>query len=742
MAQTVEDSLVVRMEATLRKFERQMDGGRKAAVRAATGAEQAWKRSGTQITANANRAATGLGRLSNVSGSSRFVLQNTANQIGDMAIQLEGGTNAFRVMGQQIPQVLGGFGALGGALGVLGPLLGTVAALGLPLAAMYFTMGEDAEEAADKTKTFADRLSEAESAIAALDSAVAQFGTLEGLREKYGEITEEVRELALELLRMEERAAKLKVGAVIDDITGSIESAVGAVGAVDLALSQVGTEEAREQIARLQQDIEAIEQRREAGLFVDQAELNLLAQMREELAALQGDFTNLGSLADDVKLPPELLAQLNQAQAALQAAQDAGDFGAVADQWGIIRDLVREAGNVFEDGFVAKLNEAESLARETAKDMDDARKAAEGIESVDLASAIGGGADAAKRMAEELGVALEVAQKLQGLGRGTPDGEVIFDPRDPNFDPVLAALARANEGPERLFENGPSRSPRSSRSRGGGGSSAVEPDLFASAEKQLESLNRQIEMIGKTQGEVAELTAKYKLLDEAKKRGLDLDKEQIGTGETLRQEIERQAGAIGDLSQRYEDARSRAAFFEQQQDSVKNGMLDAIVEGENLAGVLADVAKSFARASLEAALFGTGPFSSGGGGGGGGLLSGLFSGIAGGFDSGGTIPAGKVGAVAGFGAELLSGGTIVRGPARVTSRADTARMMGGGSMTNLQVNIVNEGGQRLEETGRERRRGPNGQEVIDIAVSDSISSGKQDGVFKSRFGAQTQTVKR
>ena len=60
MAQSVEDTLLVRMEASLRKFERQMEGGRKAAESSAVRSERAWKRAGDKITANSNRAASGL----------------------------------------------------------------------------------------------------------------------------------------------------------------------------------------------------------------------------------------------------------------------------------------------------------------------------------------------------------------------------------------------------------------------------------------------------------------------------------------------------------------------------------------------------------------------------------------------------------------------------------------------------------------------------------------------------------
>lgn len=622
MAQSVEDSLIVRMEASLRKFERQMEGGRVAAVKAAKGSEAAWTRAGTQIQANANRATSGIARMTQVSGAGRFVLQNTANQIGDIAVQLESGTNAFRVAGQQLPQILGGFGALGGTLGILAPLLGTVAAIGLPIAGMLFAMGDEADKADPKLKTFADRLDDTEAAIKRFQAAADLAGPdgLEALGDRFGEITDDVRELALELLEMEERAARLKIGQILDEVSASIEKAAGAVGGVDLALAQVGTEAAREQIALLLEQIAEIEQRRDAGLFVDQSEIALLAQMREELAALQGDMANLGSLADDVRLPPDLLAGLAEAQAQFAAAKDAADFEAVAKELQRIKNAMQELGDTFSQEVIDRVVQGEIVAREMAKAAEDAKAAAEGIADVDLAGGISSAASEAVRLAQALGVSLDTARKIAALG---PQGKTNpvgrgrgGDPRD--FGGSAFDIQNA-EGTEFLANFKP---PKAARGRSGGGSKKDDEPFFADAEKQIEALNRQIEMIGKTNREITEMTARYKLLDEAKKRGLDLDKEQIGTGETLRQEIDRQAETIGKLTEVKEEAAQKAQEVARLNQQMKDAFLNAAIEGEGLTGILEGLARSLARAALEAAFFKTGPLS-----GGGGILGGLFSGL-------------------------------------------------------------------------------------------------------------------
>ena len=87
---------------------------------------------------------------------------------------------------------------------------------------------------------------------------------------------------------------------------------------------------------------------------------------------------------------------------------------------------------------------------------------------------------------------------------------------------------------------------KGSRGRKGG---REKDSLHEIGQKELENLERQIEMIGKTDAQVAELTARYKLLDEAKKRGIDLDSKQAGSSQTVREQIDEQAAAIGRLTE-------------------------------------------------------------------------------------------------------------------------------------------------------------------------------------------------
>ena len=124
MTGNTENALVVRMEATLARFERQMRRGRQVARETSTGIERDFANIERRIGRSTARSAQGLTGVMNVSRQSRFVLQNSIAQFGDMAVQLEQGTAMSRVLGQQLPQLAGGFGALVGALGTVVRLLG------------------------------------------------------------------------------------------------------------------------------------------------------------------------------------------------------------------------------------------------------------------------------------------------------------------------------------------------------------------------------------------------------------------------------------------------------------------------------------------------------------------------------------------------------------------------------------------------------------------------------------------
>lgn len=115
--------------------------------------------------------------------------------------------------------------------------------------------------------------------------------------------------------------------------------------------------------------------------------------------------------------------------------------------------------------------------------------------------------------------------------------------------------------------------------------------------------------------------------------------------------------------------------------------------------------------------------------GGGDLFGGLFAGL---FDRGGRIGAGQFGIVGERGPE------IVTGPANVTSRVDTARMMNGN--TQIEFKVVNN--RSGNEVTQRRERGPDGRTVLIAEINEAATTGQLDRGFGSRFGAQPQKARR
>ena len=88
-------------------------------------------------------------------------MQNVGYQVQDLAVQIGSGTSAFRAMGQQLPQLLSGFGPVGIAIG-------TISAVVIPLAGALLNTGESAEEAGRRAGKAAENLKKMQEAQAAI----------------------------------------------------------------------------------------------------------------------------------------------------------------------------------------------------------------------------------------------------------------------------------------------------------------------------------------------------------------------------------------------------------------------------------------------------------------------------------------------------------------------------------------------------------------------------------------------
>ncbi|MEX5600697.1 hypothetical protein [Pseudophaeobacter sp. C1-32P7] len=434
MAQSVEDTLLVRMEASLRKFERQMEGGRKAAESSAVRSERAWKRAGDKITANSNRAASGLQRLSSVGGQGRFVLQNTANQIGDIAVQMQGGTSASRALGQQLPQLFGGFAALGGPLGLIGPLLGTVAALGLPVAGVLINIGDAAETLDDKMKS----LKESISAVKSAQELSATSGT--DLLKNYGDLADEARAI----FEINRQIASIRASSALTDVGQKFGGKIGVKGLFGVPPEEV--RELEEAVASYERELEGLNQAykksdqefAKADRRIDEINAKL-ASLREVRGSI-GDIAEMfGVTADQAR---ELAAQIAAAGAAQGADQQAQAWSDVSTYLEAVVGTEREAtdeGKRFREQIVEVAIKALQLSK------------------IDLASGISAGADQAERLKEELAAALALQNRInfqdskEYSGRGGDPRRVGNDDytSDLNYksiDDIISDLTKSRGG--------------------------------------------------------------------------------------------------------------------------------------------------------------------------------------------------------------------------------------------------------------------------------------------------------
>lgn len=133
------------------------------------------KTSAMQADSAVEQMGTSVARTSRgLSGRQTFIFQNTANQLGDIAVQASMGTNMFRVLGMQLPQIAGGFALLGGAVGIVAPILGVIAAIGFPILAVFTSMNKESEELGDNFDRLSDNITRFRNLNTVIDEEFAE----------------------------------------------------------------------------------------------------------------------------------------------------------------------------------------------------------------------------------------------------------------------------------------------------------------------------------------------------------------------------------------------------------------------------------------------------------------------------------------------------------------------------------------------------------------------------------------
>ena len=376
-------------------------GGRKAAAEM-----EGFTRSGNAVSASSVRM--------------RGNIQNVAFQFQDMAVQAEMGVSAVRIFSQQVPQLLGGFGALGA-------VAGAVVGIGVPLAAALLGAGKAAEDSKEKVDAFNEILEDhaemvknaaAEKAKANTEEWLEALDEEEGYYDRINSRLERQVALQTKLQALKSGAdsaeREAQIAAIEADPNKSESEKIKAVAAIReqdakakadakktelanaAALAEKQAAEAQAKADRQAADAAAASQRR-ADLEAKQAALEAKtvagAEAGKNLPKLEGDLAaaergaafainpetgetmpGYAKFQQDIeRLKAEIAAAKKAAADAITAAKDRGTVGAEVDAAKTgekkQQDEARAARDAVENA-AGKSATAAALAREGSPQID------------------------------------------------------------------------------------------------------------------------------------------------------------------------------------------------------------------------------------------------------------------------------------------------------------------------------------------------------------------------------------
>lgn len=329
--------------------------------------EQGMKRAsstfGRQASAIEGRAKQMEGRMvksfGGISRQGRATFGNVSQQLQDVVVQAQMGTDAFRILGQQGPQIAGAFGPVGAAFGVLVALGATLAPALLGVAAS----SKDVQKAFEKLKDAQAGLKESQDLLNL---------NLEEMRQRFGENVEEANRLRVELAKIgvaEVTAQIRNLNEVLSDTFASFTDA--AAVPLDEAFSGRGQVEARR---RFIEDLKEIEEA--FGLLPDQA-VRLNAAMRQfnnatTLEAQSAEMEKISRLLEEFRvdlstIPPEIRKAIGlQAQnrlALLESEKAASDLNEAIERGADSTGRFEGAAMRLKREIKEAADEAERLSR-------------------------------------------------------------------------------------------------------------------------------------------------------------------------------------------------------------------------------------------------------------------------------------------------------------------------------------------------------------------------------------------
>ncbi len=512
-------------------------------------------------------------------GLNSGMIQNASYQIGDFAVQVAGGVSPSTALAQQLPQLLGGFGAVGAVAGAL-------VAIGAPLAAAFLSSGEGAGTLADHLDALDDAMSRAHDI-----SEIMKLSQVE-LADKFAGTSEQVRTL---VASMREAALSDLDARIAEAGTAGFARIQESIKSTRIALAQMGLEfTGADAIHQLALDL---------GLTEEKAEAAKVAMERFNAASSSADRNS--AMLDTLQMLESWKAEMGELPPAAVALYE--EVRKVAPE---IAEAARQAANIGPAASTASDSVA-ALAAQATRAADELARAASNAMSLAAQgqSALRESAIRLKYKGDAVGEAGALAAERWKSQAGDYSGAdpILRQELDKQRDAFIAnaeataqnqqALAAWNEE-QRKAASAAAKSQRAGESEAKKEARKLEREAEA-RKKVIEGLEFERDQIGRTDLE-------RKIAQETRRADVDLYSEQgrhiaelVGEMERLRAEGERVDAVNGFLSQSF------TGLFEGAQHGIK-GLLDAV---SDLAARLADMAMSNAFESLL----------TGGGAGGGGL---------------------------------------------------------------------------------------------------------------------------
>lgn len=511
-------------------------------------------------------------------------------QIQDFAVQVASGQSAMMAFTQQFPQLAGSLGATG-KLALYGSLMGTAVAVTAAIVPHLISGADAGRKLNDVMGDLSDSLDDYRVAI---EDASAP---LDDLIEKYGRAAVSARALLEEEQELQRVRAMQDLNAGAGKIAGEVQGIFGGMTYRSASWTRELAEDLKISVDEMARLLELNHQLESAQ--GPQAQAAAAAQMRDYFLEVYGTVDNI---------PPRLLdiygALIDSGQAAMQFQSLTEQSGAAVVElsssataasieiWSMSDAASGLAGyfnaaNAATGGLLGTLQSAATAAWDLANARIASEKAAKQITAsapaLDPLGAFTGGQGSA--MSVQVGA-----------------GGVIRTPTVPDY-------VEPKKG-------------RGGRKSGGSKASKEPFDPFETIARDTELLQRQIEAVGQSEGEVARLQARWEAFDRIQKEGITLTPEMTA-------KIEQQAAQFGALTQQLADTEEARQRFNDGIDQIAGTMADLVLSGDSLRESLSNIFKGIAHDLLTSGIRQALMSQFGGAGGGGGILGsimGLFGG--------------------------------------------------------------------------------------------------------------------